>query len=29
MYLERYNENLEVIAKCEKYFKTITLETTI
>lgn len=28
MYLERYNESLEEIAKCEKYFKTITLETT-
>ncbi len=29
MYLERYNESLEVIMKCEKFFKTITLETTI
>ena len=29
MYLERHNKSLEVIAKCEKYFKIITLETTI
>jgi len=29
MYLLRYNESLEVIAKCERFFKTITLETTI
>ncbi|MBA7626426.1 Photosystem I assembly protein Ycf3 [subsurface metagenome] len=29
MYLERYNDSLEVIMKCEKFFKTITLETTI
>ena len=29
MYLERYNESLEVIMKCEKFFKTNTLETTI
>ncbi len=29
MYLERYNESLEVIMKCEIFFKTITLETTI
>jgi len=29
MYLERYNESLEVIMKCEEFLKTITLETTI
>jgi len=29
VYLERYNESLEVLMKYEKFFKTITLETTI
>jgi len=29
VYLERYNESLEVIMKYENFFKTITLETTI
>ena len=29
MFLLRFKESLEVIEKCEKFFKTITLETTI